>query len=113
MQPDPKLSGSGFIFTGEQTMKLINGVPVWGDPVDEGALTQIQTCKKTAAKVALMGDHHKGYAVPIGGVVAYEDHISPSGVGFDIACGNKAVLTDLTYDQVAADVPRVMDEVFS
>ena len=69
----------------ENEMKLINGVPVWGDPVDEGALSQIQTCKKTAAKVALMGDHHKGYAVPIGGVVAYEYQISPSGVGFDIA----------------------------
>lgn len=39
-----------------------------------------------------MADHHKGYAVPIGGVVAYKDAISPSGVGFDIACGNKAVL---------------------
>lgn len=31
--------------------------------------------------------------MPIGGVVAYDGAISPSGVGFDIACGNKAVLT--------------------
>ena len=94
-------------------MKLINGVPVWGDPVDEGALTQIQTCKKTAAKVALMGDHHKGYAVPIGGVVAYEDQISPSGVGFDIACGNKAVLTDMPGSEARARIKQIMDDVWS
>lgn len=68
-------------------MQEINGVKVWGDPVDEGAMRQIQNCARLgAAEVALMADHHKGYAVPIGGVVAYENQISPSGVGFDIAC---------------------------
>ena len=72
-------------------MQLIDNIPVWGPP-DEGALSQIKTCAKTADKVALMADHYKGYAVPIGGVVAYKNSISPSGVGFDIACGNKAVL---------------------
>ena len=36
--------------------------------------------------------------MPIGGVVAYRDHISPSGVGFDIGCGNLAVRTGLTHD---------------
>ena len=30
--------------------------------------------------------------------VAYPDHISPSGVGYDIGCGNKAVRTDLRAD---------------
>jgi tRNA-splicing ligase RtcB len=46
-------------------------------------------------------------------VVAYRDHVSPSGAGFDIGCGNKAVRTDLRYDDVAGDLPRIMDEVFS
>jgi hypothetical protein len=55
-------------------------------PPEEGALSQIKTCAKTADKVALMADHH--YAVPIGGVVAYKNSISPSVVGFDI--GTKA-----------------------
>lgn len=40
-----------------------------------------------------MADHHKGYAVPIGGVVAYRDAISPSGVGYHIAlCTERAAL---------------------
>ena len=93
-------------------MTVIDGIPVWGSPVDEGALAQIKTCAKTADQVALMADHHKGYAVPIGGVVAYEDRISPSGVGYDIACGNKAVLTDAPASEVRANISRIMDDVF-
>ena len=77
-------------------MRLIDNIPVWGDPVDEGALSQIKTCALTADHVAMMADHHKGYAVPIGGVVAYENRVSPSGVGYDIGCGNKAVLDRCT-----------------
>lgn len=93
-------------------MKVIDDIPVWGDPVDEGAMSQIRTCKRTAAAVALMGDHHKGYAVPIGGVVAYEGKISPSGVGFDIACGNKAVLTDMPGSEARARIKEIMDDVW-
>jgi tRNA-splicing ligase RtcB len=59
-----------------------------------------------------MADHHKGYAVPIGGVVAYRDRISPSGVGFDIACGNKAVLTDASFTDVQMNIRTIMDDVF-
>src|ERR1041384_1923743 len=92
--------------------QLIEDIPVWGDPVDGAALRQIKNCAKDAAHVALMGDHHKGYAVPIGGVVAYEDKISPSGVGYDIACGNKAVRTDADAGEVRRNISIIMDEVF-
>lgn len=92
-------------------MEFINGIPVWGDPVDNGALRQIQNCAKDAIQVALMADHHLGYAVPIGGVVAYEDAISPSGVGYDIACGNKAVLTDAILADVQANIDTIMDDI--
>ena len=93
-------------------MKLIDNIPVWGDPVDEGALSQIKTCAKTADAAAMMADHHKGYAVPIGGVVAYADGISPSGVGFDIACGNKAVLLDVPAAEIRANIRRIMDDIW-
>jgi tRNA-splicing ligase RtcB (3'-phosphate/5'-hydroxy nucleic acid ligase) len=92
-------------------MKMIGDIPVWGTP-DEGAVSQIKTCAKTADRVALMADHHKGYAVPIGGVVAYKDAISPSGVGFDIACGNKAVRVDMPGDALRADIRKIMDDVW-
>jgi len=94
-------------------MKLIDNIPVWGEPVDEGALSQIKTCAMTADIAAMMADHHKGYAVPIGGVVAYRDSISPSGVGFDIACGNKAVLIDIPASEIRTNIQKIMDEIWS
>ncbi|HJZ64028.1 MAG TPA: RtcB family protein [Candidatus Acidoferrum sp.] len=93
-------------------MQFVDGIPIWGAP-DPGAVSQIKTCALTADKVALMADHHKGYAVPIGGVVAYKDAISPSGVGFDIACGNKAVRVDMAGSELRPNIQRIMDDVWS
>jgi len=93
-------------------VNFVDGIPIWGTP-DEGAVSQIKTCAKTADKVALMADHHKGYAVPIGGVVAYKDAISASGVGYDIACGNKAVQLDMPGTSLRADIKKIMDGVWN
>jgi tRNA-splicing ligase RtcB len=93
-------------------MRIIDNIPVYGTSIDEGALAQIKTCARTAAHVALMADHHKGYAVPIGGVVGYENSISPSGVGFDIACGNKAVLTDADVEDVKSNIATIMNDIW-
>lgn len=94
-------------------MKIINQIPIWGDPIDAGAQAQIENCQKTAYKTAMMADHHLGYAVPIGGVVAYKNQISPSGVGYDIACGNMAVMTDLHYADIKENVVGIADDIFS
>jgi len=93
-------------------VQYVENIPIWGDPIDQGALSQIKTCALEADAVALMADHHKGYAVPIGGVVAYRDAISPSGVGYDIACGNKAVLLDLPASEVRAKIKPIMDDIW-
>ena len=77
--------------------------------VDERSLAQLVRCAEQGEYAVLCADHHPGYSQPIGGAVAYEDHVSPSGVGFDIGCGNKAARTPLRVDDV--DVPGVMDEV--
>ena len=67
-------------------------------PVDQRSLKQLERCMEAgdAAYGVLCADHHPGYSQPIGGAVAYEGYVSPSGVGYDIGCGNKAVETDLT-----------------
>jgi tRNA-splicing ligase RtcB len=93
-------------------VRIVDGVPVWGDPL-ENAVAQMRNVARNAEKVALMADHHLGYAVPIGGVVAYAEHVSPSGVGYDIACGNKAVLTDMPGDDLRRSIVPVMDDVFA
>jgi tRNA-splicing ligase RtcB (3'-phosphate/5'-hydroxy nucleic acid ligase) len=60
-----------------------------------------------------MADGHLGYAVPIGGVVAYKDAISPSGVGLDIACGNKAVRVDTPGEELRGKICTIMDDIWS
>jgi tRNA-splicing ligase RtcB (3'-phosphate/5'-hydroxy nucleic acid ligase) len=79
---------------------------------DEATLRQIKTCLETGGEQAVLcADGHKGYAQPIGGVVAYEDSISLSGVGFDIACGNLACRTDAPASEVKTNIGRIMDDV--
>ena len=91
--------------------QLIDGIPVWGDPLED-AVRQIKVCRGTAAAAALMADHHVGYSMPIGGVAAYAEHISPSGVGFDIACGNKAVRLEVDPGTVKENIGPIMDEIY-
>jgi tRNA-splicing ligase RtcB len=94
-------------------MKIIDNIPVFGDPLMD-AHAQLKTCLGVGNAVggALMADHHLGYAAPVGAVIARHNEISPSEVGFDIACGNKAVLTDLHLKDVQPHLHEIMDVVF-
>lgn len=77
-------------------------VQVKGETMDPKVLEQANNAyaHPNVHGMALMADHHLGYAVPIGSVVAYRDAISPSGVGYDIGCGVKAIKTNLTAGDV-------------
>ncbi|MBK6780326.1 MAG: RtcB family protein [Gemmatimonadetes bacterium] len=70
---------------------------------DETTLLQLRKVAERARKVALMADGHVGYVMPIGGVAAYRNQVSVVGVGFDIACGNAAIRTDLTLEALGAN----------
>src|SRR5688500_510150 len=89
-------------------------IRIFGDH-DERTIGQLERCvsAEEGARGVLCADGHLGYSAPIGGVMAYREHVSPSGVGYDIGCGNKAVLTDLRADDVRPDVPRLMDRIVS
>lgn len=79
--------------------------------IDEGAIEQLYNCIQSPEDIGVLtADAHYGYAHPIGGAIAYKDYISLAGVGFDIACGNKAVKTPVKAADI--DVPKVMDEIF-
>ncbi|HEU5175755.1 MAG TPA: RtcB family protein [Gemmatimonadaceae bacterium] len=65
---------------------------------DEQTIVQFQHVRERAVDAALMADGHVGYVMPIGGVAAYRDQVSVVGVGFDIACGNAAIRTDLRLE---------------
>lgn len=79
--------------------------------IDENSIRQIQNCILSDDDIAVLtADAHYGYGHPIGGAVAYKNKISLSGVGFDIACGNKAVRTNILASDI--NVSQVMDEIF-
>src|SRR6266496_3217555 len=63
-----------------------------------------------------MPDGHSGYGFPIGGVAAMDVNeggvISPGGIGFDINCGMRLVVTNLTLDEVKPHLHRVVDRLF-
>ena len=77
--------------------------------IDPPAIEQLKTCTGPNDYGVLTADAHIGYGHPIGGAIAYKDQISLSGVGFDIACGNKAVKTNIKVEDV--DVKWVMDRI--
>jgi tRNA-splicing ligase RtcB len=81
---------------------------------DADTLGQIKRCSEhdSVLGAVLCGDGHRGYNMPIGGVVAYQGQISPAGVGFDIACGNKAVRTNLVWEDIRSDFPKLMDTIY-
>lgn len=81
---------------------------------DAPTLAQLQDVAGRAERAALMADGHLGYVMPIGGVAAYRDQVSVVGVGFDIACGNAAILTDLTLHGTPGlreQLPSIADEI--
>jgi tRNA-splicing ligase RtcB len=79
--------------------------------VDDRSLEQLKRCMEAGAADfgVLCADHHPGYSQPIGGGIAYEGYVSPSGVGYDIGCGNKAALTNLRADEI--EVEPLMREI--
>ena len=86
---------------------------------DEKTLVQLRNVADRAERAALMADGHLGYIMPIGGVAAYRDEVSVVGVGFDIACGNAAIRTDLTLSDLGSEgaelgvrLNQIADEIF-
>lgn len=79
---------------------------------DQNTIDQINRCLEySGERAVLCADGHKGYAQPIGGVIALKDRISVSGVGFDIACGNLAIKTDLNFSDIDGKMNIIMDDV--
>lgn len=62
---------------------------VWGrEQIDEASFEQMNGAMRLPVAVAgaLMPDAHKGYGLPIGGVLATDNSVIPYAVGVDIAC---------------------------
>ncbi len=93
------------------SIERLGNITIFGkELVDENSVKQIRNCISSVKDIAVLNaDAHYGYGHPIGGAVAYSDKISLSGVGFDIACGNYAVRTQIPAASV--NISKVMDEI--
>lgn len=78
-----------------------------------GTISQMLNCMSYGNVVGgvLCADGHLGYAQPVGGVIAYRDQISVSGVGFDIACGNMAVKLDVQYEKIKDSIGTIVADI--
>jgi tRNA-splicing ligase RtcB len=93
------------------TAKLLNGM-------DAGVFDQVTNvaCLPGILNYACcMPDGHWGYGFPIGGLAAMDPEegvISPGGIGFDINCGMRLVLTSLTLEEVQPRLRTLVDQLF-
>jgi tRNA-splicing ligase RtcB len=88
------------------------------EAMDEGVfeqVTNVATLPGIVRYAYCMPDGHWGYGFPIGGVAAMDAQtgvISPGGIGFDINCGMRLVVTRLTYPEVKPRLKELVDALF-
>ncbi len=79
-------------------------------------ISNVATLPGVTRYALCMPDGHSGYGFPIGGVAAMDVHeegvISPGGIGFDINCGMRLVITNLTLDDVQPHVHQIIDRLY-
>jgi len=85
---------------------------------DDQSLTQVANVAHLPGILCYsmaMPDIHFGYGFPIGGVAAFdveEGVVSPGGVGYDINCGCRLLVTDLDERDIKGDIRRLVDQLF-
>ncbi len=99
---------------------IVYASPMLIDAMDQKVFEQITNVAALPGIVKAayaMPDAHWGYGFPIGGVAAFDPDeggvISAGGVGFDISCGVRTLLTGLKRDAVLAVQQRLADVLFA
>ena len=86
------------------------------DPTALEQLARVAALPGCVSPAVLMPDGHSGYGFPIGGVAAFDPAkggvISAGGVGFDIACGVRTLLTGLDRDQILSRADDLAEALY-
>ncbi len=106
IKPFGKMRVPAIIFADETLIKAMD------DKVSEQA-ANVAALPGIVKACCVMPDAHWGYGFPIGGVAAFDPDkggvISAGGVGFDIACGVRTLVTGLTVEDIEAVKTRLAD----
>lgn len=99
-------------------MKPIKVYGEIGRDIESEAYKQLKTACELPVAVSgsLLPDAHVGYALPVGGVAALDNAVSPAFVGFDIACRMKLSILDiepLELEQSRKSMAKILDGVTS
>lgn len=79
-------------------------------------LVNVATLPGIVGAALAMPDAHEGYGFPIGGVAAtkYPDGaISPGGIGYDINCGVRLLVSEMFFDQVKSSLEALSKELYA
>jgi len=77
-------------------------------------LVNVSTLPGITRSALGMPDMHEGYGFPVGGVAGTllpDGAISPGGIGFDINCGVRLLVSRLEYPDAAAVLPALVNEL--
>jgi tRNA-splicing ligase RtcB len=77
-------------------------------------LINVATLPGVVEAVYAMPDAHEGYGFPVGGVAAFRTSdgiISPGGVGYDINCGVRLLVSDRFADDLGDDLEPLVHEL--
>lgn len=90
------------------------------EEMDEKVYEQVYNvaCLPGIVKASIaMPDAHWGYGFPIGGVAAFDPEeggvISVGGVGYDISCGVRTLLSPLTKKEISPYIENLLKDLFN
>lgn len=104
-------------------IRVINSerIPIksWADEIEEGALEQARNLANLPfafKHIPIMPDVHKGYGMPIGGVLATDGVVIPNAVGLDQGCGMCFRETDVPVESIHRETlvslrRRILEEI--
>lgn len=78
-------------------------------------LANVATLPGIVKASMVMPDVHEGYGFPIGGIAAtrYPDGaISPGGIGYDINCGVRLLISELSYNEIKHRLEELSKEMY-
>jgi len=99
----------GIIYASEKLMKAM------GQDESPRQVANVAQLPGIVKHSLAMPDMHWGYGFPIGGVAAFDMEggvVSPGGVGYDINCGCRLMVTNLRQQEARPQIAKIVNALF-